>query len=434
MNNQKVLLTQSALWAAYNGLTSAYLVAFALVLGASNTVIGLLGAMPWLASILTQIPGAELVEHFSRKKIYRVFTLVGRLFWLPLLAAPFLFKEPIIFVVFFFLLIKLGETITQPAYFSLLPDIVPEKSLGEFTSQRFRLMATFGVVTLVTGGLFLKQFPKESPLGFAIMFAFGIILALFVYMVMGRLREPKYQDHVHHPVKEFLTVTGPMRKLVRFGMFFNFAYMLASPLVAVYLLKNLGLSYAMYGIVVAITPVSQALASHHIGKLTDRFGDKPVAILGHFGTAIVPLLFLLITKNTLWLLVPVQIYGGIVWAAANISRLNLIMSLSDPKKRAMQIAEHNFYVNIPLIVAPIIGGWLSENVVWIVAGIPFVFVISSLLRFFSSFMLLKVPEPRAKREYPLILVFKEAVDLHPTKGLVNGLHVVKKVASGLWNK
>ncbi|MBW3016499.1 hypothetical protein KY309_02725, partial [Candidatus Woesearchaeota archaeon] len=95
MKNQRILLANAGLWAAFDGLTSVYLVAYALALGADNMIIGLLGALPWLASILTQIPGSELVQHYARKKIYFFFTL-GRLFWIPILAAPFFFNNPIL--------------------------------------------------------------------------------------------------------------------------------------------------------------------------------------------------------------------------------------------------------------------------------------------------------------------------------------------------
>jgi len=434
MNNKNILFANSALWAAYDGLTSAYLVAFALALGASNITIGMLGALPWLASIITQIPGSELAQHLPRKKVYIIFGLIGRLFWLPIIAAPFFFAKPIFFIIIFYLIVKLGEMITDPSFTSLMAEIVPSKTLGDFTSKRYRLISFFGMIAMVLGGLWLKQFPKESPTGFAIMFAFGALLAVLATLMMTRIREPEYKDHNHHAIKEFLTLEGPIRKLVVFGMAFNFAYMLASPFFAVYMLKNLEMSYAFYGIAIAVTPIVQAITAHYIGKLTDKYGDKPIAIIGHMGTAIVPLLYLAVTKQNLWLLIPIQIYSGTVWAAADISRFNLLLGLADSRKRAMQVAEYNFYNSIPLIIAPIIGGWMTENVKWIIVGIPLVFVASSILRALSTLLLFKISEPRAKHEYPLVYVFKEAMHFHPGKGIVHGIHVIKRVAGGMFLK
>ncbi len=431
MKNERILLANSGLWAAYDGLTSAYLVAFALALGASNIVVGLLGALPWIASVLTQIPGAELVQHFTRKRIYVTFCLIGRLCWIPLIAAPFLFNKPLLFVAIFYLLIRLGEMIADPAWTTLIADVVPAKHLGKFTSKRYRVIAVFGMVAMVTAGLWLKQFPKESPVGFAIMFAFGTALAIIATLLMMRIREPAYKDHDHHPIKEFFTLDGPMRKLVFFGVAFNFAFMLASPFFAVYMLKSLEISYFYYGIVTAIATLAQIISSHYIGTLTDKYGDKPIAIIGHLGTVLVPLFFLAVTKNSLWLLLPIQIYSGIVWSAADISRFNLLLGLAEPRRRAMQIAEYNLYCNIPLIVAPLVGGWITENVTLLLTGIPLVFALTSLLRLLSTLLLFKVNEPRAQREYPLVYVFREAMHFHPNKGVVHAIHVVKRLATGL---
>ncbi len=431
MSNQKILLTNAAFWAAFDGLTSVYLVAFALALGASNVVIGLLGAMPWLASLLTQIPGSELVQHYARKKVYIFFALLGRLFWIPILLAPFIFEKPILMIIIFYLLVKLGETITEPAYATMLADMIPTKNFGEFNSKRYRLISTFGMISLVLGGLWLKQFPKESPTGFAIMFAFGAALAIIATVLMTKLKEPAYKDHNHHSIKEFLTLDGHMSKLVLFSVTFYFAYMLASPFFAVYMLKNLQMNYLFYGIATAAAIVAQIIMSRYVGRLTDKFGDKPIAILGHIGTAFVPILFLIITKTNIWLIIPVQIFSGLVWSAADISRYNLMIRSADPQKRAMQIAEYNLYSSIALIIAPITGGWLTEHVVWLLTGIPLIFVISSVLRLLSSLLLFRVQEPSGKQEYSLIYVFKEAMHFHPNKGLQYGIHIVRRITGGL---
>ena len=432
--SKKILLTNAALWAAYDGLTSIYLTAFALALGATNVIIGLLGALPFIASILTQIPGAELVQHFKRKKIYVTFCLIGRLFWIPILAAPFFFKEPILFVIIFYLFARLFETTADPAYTSLLADLVSEKHRGDFIGKRYRVLSSLGAVAMVLGGLWLKQFPKESPVGFAIMFAFGTLLAIIATLVIGKIKEPAYKDHDHHPVKEFFTLEGPMKTFVIFGTMFNFAFMLASPFFAVYMLKTLELSYLQYGIASSIAVLAQIISSYYVGKLTDKYGDKPVAIIGHFGTVLIPLLFLMITKSNLWMIFVAQTLSGMVWATADISRYNLLLGTADARKRAMQIAEYNLYGAIALAIAPIIGGWMSENVTIIITGIPLLFVSSSILRFLSSLFLFKIQEPRAKKEYPLVYVFKEAMHFHVNKGLVQGIQIVKKVATGLYGK
>ena len=429
MKNQSALLAYSSLWAAFDGLTSLYLVAFALELGASNVVVGLLGALPFLASMLTQIPGAQLIEHHSRKGIALLFGTLNRFLWIPILAAPFMFKDVLLAVVVFFLLAKIAETVIDPSLTSLMADVVPEEKLGSFFSRRFTLIVIFGMSAMLLGGFLLKLIPGTK--GFAILFGAGAVIGLIATSIFRKVHEPQYKDYDHHHIKEFFTITGPLKKLAVFGVVFNFAFMLASPFFAVYTLKNLGVSYGYYGIVTSIATAAQIASVQYMGRLTDKFGDKPVAILGHLGTALVPLAYLLITRQTVWLLIPAQVISGVVWAAADLSRFNLLLDLAEPKKRAVQIAEYNFYASIPLVIGPLLGGYLAENAVFFLAGIPLVFVISSILRALSSLLLIKIPEPRSKKEYSARYVFREAMHLHPNRGIVFGLQVVKRITAGL---
>ncbi|MBW2969013.1 MFS transporter, partial [Candidatus Woesearchaeota archaeon] len=208
-----------------------------------------------------------------------------------------------------------------------------------------------------------------------------------------------------------------------------FSYALASPLFVVYILQNLGLSYKIYIGTIIIASILKIVANRHWGKITDRYGDKPVAVLSILGTAIVPFLYLFITEKTLWLIVPAQIISGIAWAGVNLTMFNLLLDFTSPKTRATEIAQHNIITAFPLIIAPIAGGILADHIKhFIIAGIPFVFLVSSILRLASAWLMHHIKEPRSKKEYKIWFVFKRATAVHPekfTEHLVNG--IVKQV-------
>src|SRR6267378_8615831 len=67
----------------------AVLTGWALFLGASPVVIGLLGALP-LAAQMVQLPAAWLTERIGAKPLAIVAIGGARLAWLPLVAVPFL--------------------------------------------------------------------------------------------------------------------------------------------------------------------------------------------------------------------------------------------------------------------------------------------------------------------------------------------------------
>src|SRR5207244_13658375 len=66
----------------------AVLTAWALYLGATPLVIGLVGALP-LASQVLQLPGAWLTLSFGPKVVAVMTIGASRLIWLPLVVLPF---------------------------------------------------------------------------------------------------------------------------------------------------------------------------------------------------------------------------------------------------------------------------------------------------------------------------------------------------------
>ncbi len=89
--------------------TGAFLIAFALQLGASNTTIGMLAAVGPLSQTL-QVPAVYLLERVRRRKWLVIPTAtLSRLAWFAIAALPFyLPREAVLPVFFAALLIHFG--------------------------------------------------------------------------------------------------------------------------------------------------------------------------------------------------------------------------------------------------------------------------------------------------------------------------------------
>ena len=426
--NQRLLLLSGGSWAIFDALTSAFLVAFALFFGASNFVIGFLGAMPYIVSLIIEVPGAKLAEFFSRKKICIIAQGISRISWILIILTPYFFiKTPLLLLTIFFAWIKITDILTEPSWTSLIADIVPLKIRGIFFGTRNAIIGIAGMISAIIGGFYLDLFPKTDPAGFTTMFTTGIFFALISIILLTKIKEPKNIDHTHHTLKDFFSINGDFKKFCAFAVFFNFAVMLASPFFSVFMLKNLNLSYSYFMLISGISTLARILAQHRIGILTDKFGDKQIALISVFGTAFVPLLFLFVTPHNLWLLIAAQILSGIVWAGADLTLFNLLLDLTKPEKRASQIAAYAMIISIPNIVAPLIGGLIADYAtVYVLQGIPLIFTISFLLRLFTAVPLYAIKEPRAHKTYPLTHVFLHAITIHPTRGFDYRLKIVAK--------
>ncbi|MBI4145168.1 MFS transporter [Candidatus Woesearchaeota archaeon] len=421
--NQRYLLQSGGWWALYDGLTAGYLLAYALALGASNTIIGIIGALPYLAMMLAEIPGAKLLEHFTRLRIYAIASTFARLSWLGIIFAPSIFAQsPLLGVVLFFFLARFFDYMSDPAWTVLVADVVPNRIRGDFVARRTRLINIGGMIALVAAGQYLDLFAPGDFAGFLTVFAVGIGFGIATTLCTLKVKEPPYQDHDHHGWREFFQLEGEFKRYVTFAFLFNFAFMLASPFFTAYILNDLGLSYTIFALSTALTNITKILVFRHVGKLSDRFGDKPVLWLSVIGTALVPLTFLFVTRDTLWLLWFAQVLSGIVWAGYDVAVFNVFLDLTTPSKRAIQTATYSIITGVPLIIAPILGGFIADNVTLVLTGIPLVFAVSAVLRLLSSLFLVGIREHRVKHDYPLAEVLWHAFELHPSRGIQHRWH------------
>jgi len=104
-----------------------FLVAFALRLGASNTLIGLLVGIPSLMQLI-QIPTIYLVEKFRRRKLITVFgSGISRIFWLLIATIPLVFSgqsRPIVFIIAL-IFISMFAAISNASWNSWIRDLIP---------------------------------------------------------------------------------------------------------------------------------------------------------------------------------------------------------------------------------------------------------------------------------------------------------------------
>jgi MFS family permease len=425
--DQKKIMRNGVAYALYEAFTSGFLIVFAISLGASNTAVGVLGALPYIAIILMEIPGAKLVEYFRRKAIFAVTTGLSRFVWILIILTPYLFKEHTLFFVGgFFFLMRCIEYTADPSWTSWVADMIPVRVRGRFWAQRNMFVSLTGMIASVMAGSYLDIFPKESHTGFVTLFAVGIILGLVSTYIMTRVKEPAYRDHDHHCFREFFQIDGQFRKFCWVISAFYFGVNIASPLITVYMLKNLGLSYTYFVLAGAIATISRILANPHFGYVSDKYGDKPVALICMLGTALVPLAFLFTTKETIWLLIPAQIISGVFWAGMDLTIWNLLLDLTRADKRALQVAEFNFMTSVPMVISPMIGGLIADNVTFVLTGIPLVLAIATVLRALPAILLVRIREPRVKQEHPIGEVFSHVLTVHPFHGMEHAVKVVVK--------
>jgi MFS family permease len=353
----------------------AFLVAFAVKLGASNLVIGLLAAIGPLSQLL-QLPSIFLVEKIrNRRLITVVAAALSRLCWLIIALSPFIFPSKIAIAVLLILLTAVSAfgAISGCSWNSWMRDLIPENVMGSFFSRRMRISTGVGIALSILAAMYLdfwkKQYPEQELAGYSILFLLGFaagVLGLFFLAKTPEIRMPLVQERLNilkllsRPFRD-----ENFRKLIAFMCSWNFAVNLAGPFFMVYMLKRLGLSMSF---IIGLSIVSQVMNFLFLkiwGRFTDRFSNKSVlAISGPlFICSILAWTFTTMPEKyflTIPLLIIIHMVMGMSSAGVSLASGNISLKLA-PKGQATTYLATNTIVNsIAAGVAPILGGKFAD--------------------------------------------------------------------------
>jgi MFS family permease len=353
----------------------AFLVAFAVKLGASNLVIGLLAAIGPLSQLL-QLPSIFIVEKIRNRRLITVAAAgLSRLCWLIIALSPFLFPAKIAIAVLLVLLTAVSAigAVAGCSWNSWMRDLIPENIMGSFFSRRMRIATGVGVGLSILAAVYLdfwkRYFADQELAGYSVLFMAGFaagVIGLFFLAKTPETRMPPVAERQ----KILRLLSQPFRdqnfrKLIAFMCSWNFAVNLAGPFFMVYMLKRLGLSMSF---IIGLSIVSQIMNFLFLkiwGRYTDRFSNKSVlAISGPlFIFSILAWTFTTMPEKyflTIPLLIVIHMVMGMSSAGVSLASGNISLKLA-PKGQATAYLATNTIVNsIAAGIAPILGGKFAD--------------------------------------------------------------------------
>ncbi len=433
-----ISIKQGSSVSAMNSLSNSYFTPYALALNASSSQIGIMNALINLLPSMFQLKSSKLVGKHKRKNIALTATLLQALIFIPILFAIFLylkgFQHTVWFLIFFVSLFYILPAISHPAWFSWMGSLVNENSRGAYFSKRNKLAGICGLLALIMGGLILDRFKiiGMTLVGFGVIFCMAFIFRIIGCILLIKQYEPRLKINKH----DYFTLTEFLRgaKESAFGRFTIFASIMriatniASPFFAVYLLKELNLSYAWF---MAIT-VSGAL--FHIifwplqGKISDKYGNIILLRVSCLLFAMFPF-SLFISKNPGYLLLVPQMIGGFGWAGFTLATNNYIYDALRQEQRSYGLAYFNFLTSLGMFVGAGIGALLVLIEVPFMSSLLFVFLISGILR-----VLAYLPSSKYLKEVRHVKRFKTQYiirEFSPAQGLVREYHRFNRFKEGI---
>jgi len=135
-----------------------------------------------------------------------------------------------------------------------------------------------------------------------------------------------------------------------------------------YYAETFNASEFVTGLLIASYALMQLIGAPILGRLSDRYGRRPILLISVFGTFIG---FLLLGfANTLWMLFAARILDGITGGNLSVAQA-YISDVTDAKNRAKGLGLIGAAFGVGFIIGPVTGGVLSQygyNVPAFVAG------------------------------------------------------------------
>jgi MFS family permease len=370
----RLLVVEAAFSGGATALTTGViLTAFALHLGASNIMVGILASAPFLAQLL-QLPAILLVERLrQRKRIAILTSIVGRLM-LAVMAATAFFTGTVPLLAFLaaqVVLCGLGA-IGTCAWNAWLRDLAPENQLGQVFARRTVWLTAINLALGLIAALALDVTAEGSSarsVMFAGMFTAGCITGLISARVVAGIPEPlmpspigrvRLDELLRQPLED-----RNFRRLLVFVGSWQFAVNLATPFFTVFIVRQLGLNISFVMVLSVASQIANILALRCWGVLSDRFANKSVlavcapvyvlAIVGMIGAS----QFADRDMMKIWLIVLHLLMGAAV-AGVTLTSTNIALKLSPRGSATAYIAASATVTALAAGLAPILGGSLAD--------------------------------------------------------------------------
>ncbi len=401
-----------------------FLTGFALQLGMSDFMIGLLAAMPFIATLF-QIPISYSISKFDRRKQTAMWAaLLARTIWLPvLLVAVFPVSSRLDRnqVILWLLFVSYAcVSVSYVAWLSWMSDLVPDDIRGRFFGTRNMLCGAAGMSITVVFGKLLDEFNAQMlgglPTGFVVTFISAVTMGLASLYYMKKVPEPSsiaqgigqpsFQQLISLPLKE-----PNFRKFLTFALFWGFAVNFASPFFTLYFLRDLKFSYSFVALLAMLSGFADLLGMRVWGKISDKVKNKAVIQFAGRIAIFLPLAWVTVKPQSVVIPIVLHVVGGGFWAGIHLCLNNLLLRIAHKDNKTFFFSMYHIAGGLGAATGPLLAGLCVQHLPpfalqiwgWKVVPLHLVFMTSTLLRLasFQTFKLVREPD-----EAPAEAVFR----------------------------
>ncbi len=373
----------------------AFLIGYALMLGAGNVTVGIVAALPFLIQPL-QLLGAWLIERQGARKPLAVGGSLGRSLWLVLLVLPYLplsTTQRLIALVVTLAVANALLTLCSNAWLNWMTDLVPPRLRGRYFATRSSAMAAVAMAVNFGGGLWLDRMraADRAVEGYAGILTLAIMCGAVGSLLLSRQPEPPLVQSTRLPIREVVRrpLQHPSFRSFMIGlMVWHAALGMAAPFFSAHALTVLQLPFqtlAMFDVITAAVSIGTVGLW---GQFADRVGHRRVLLTCIAGVILLPWCWVVATPTMLWPLYFNAVLSGIWWSGLNLALSNRLMEQVPAEGRGGYLAVYAACTGLTFFMASMLSGNLANvlsGVSLTVSGLSLnnyqiIFVLSSTLR------------------------------------------------------
>lgn len=378
------------------GAGETYFIAYALFLGSSNLLLGLLVALPVFVGSLSQVFSERLLLLLkSRKRLICVSAFLQALMFVPVIAvhgAPSARRGALLLLVV--CLYWACGLMLLPSWSSLMGDLVSEAQRGTYFGRRARYVWMVTFFSLVLAGLILYFFKNhgEEFAGYAVIFTLAALARLMSLFFLMHHWEPETVSLATRRTTTAVMETfrqPAQRVLVLYLTLMNFGVYMALPFFAAYMLRRpeehgLGWSYVLYMAALGIDAFSRFVFLPLWGRASDRFGRRKCLVLAGWFLCSLPLFWLFPPAYMglhLAVIFCAQSLSGFAWAGQDLCSFSFLLDAAPSADRPRLVAAMNIVNGLMIFLGSAAGAILVSLAPRAVSPFLLVFLVSSLTRF-----------------------------------------------------
>lgn len=407
----RLLIIAGCLFMVYNtGVGSPATVGFYKWVGANEFQFGLINGLP-LMMVVFQFLGAIYVPTLKNRRPLFMFTMIAsRVVYLPIAFVPLYFKGTWVMTMIVCLVAASHMLFHSgvPLWFSWVGELLPQKSINRYLSERNRLCHLTWTVCSVGVTLFLFMAPWPPNVTFPLLVVFSVIAGVVDILLF--LRIDQYEQTFSRPQQPVLTqILEPFRNhrfrgFVWFSAYAAFAMQFATSFMIVYAIKVLELPVWEASLITCLTGLGIFLSSKFWGFRADRHGRRPLLHIVFYFKPLIALFCILLThSNVHWLLPIIFILDGILNSAWMVGTSAYIFGNAPKESRSMYQAVISAFSGVTGGVAAILSGTVLqhfESFTYVIGGMTLinyhlVFGLSCFFRIVGCLITHWIHEPKA---------------------------------------